>query len=134
MALMNVSRAHKVGLEEASEPEWARKERGSKPMGSMQKSENGPQQAQSNTSKESKGLMEDPSAPRMKYKVIGLRKPKRVSKGPWESWIRKWPRKPKEIKWAKDAQEENGTQGPANSVRKGPVNTLSHWEGNKQQA
>ena len=77
--------------------------------------------------------MEDPSAPRMRYKVIGPRKPMRVSKGPWESKIGKGPRKPKESKWAKDAQEENGTQEPANSVRKGLVNTLSHWEGNKQQ-
>ena len=70
--------------------------------------------------------MEDPLAPRMKYKVIGPGKPKRVSKGPWESRIGKRPRKPKESKWAKDAQEGNGTQKPANSVRKGPVNTLSH--------
>ena len=77
--------------------------------------------------------MEDPSVLRMKYKVIGLRKPKRVSKGPWESRIGKGPRKPKQVKWAKDAQEENGMQEPASSVRKGPVNTLSHWEGNKQQ-
>ena len=78
--------------------------------------------------------MEDPSAPRMRYKVIGPEKPKRVSKGPWESRIGKGPRKPKESKWAKDAQEGNGTQEPANNVRKGPVNTLSYWEGNKQQA
>ena len=70
----------------------------------------------------------------MKYKVIGSGKSKRGSKGPWESRIGKGLRKPKEIKWAKDAQEENGTQEPANSVRKGLVNTLSHWEGNKQQA
>ena len=70
--------------------------------------------------------MEDPSDPRMKYKVIGPGKLKRVSKGPWESKIRKGPRKPKESKWAKDAQEGNGTQKLANSVRKGPVNTLSH--------
>ena len=77
--------------------------------------------------------MKDPSAPRMKYKVIRPRKSKRVSKGPRESWIRKGSRKLKEIKWAKDAQEENGTQELANSVRKGPMNTLSHWEGNKQQ-
>ena len=70
--------------------------------------------------------MEDPSNPRMKYKVIGPGKPKRVSKGPWESRIGKGPRKPKENKWAKDVQEENGTQELANSVRKGPVNTLSH--------
>ena len=70
--------------------------------------------------------MEDPSAPMMKYKVIGLGKPKRVSKGPWESRIGKWPKKHKEIKYAKDAQEENETQEHANSVRKGPVNTLGH--------
>ena len=62
----------------------------------------------------------------MKYKVIGSRKPKRVNKSPWESRIGKGSRKPKESKWAKDAQEENGTQEPANSVRKGPVNTPSH--------
>ena len=78
--------------------------------------------------------MEDSSAPRMRYKVIGLEKSKRVSKGPWESRIGKGSMKPKESKWAKDAQEGNGTQEPANNVRKGPVNTLSHWEGNKQQA
>ena len=77
--------------------------------------------------------MEDPSVPRMKYKVIGSGKPKRVSKDLWKSRIRKGPRKPKEIKWTKDAQEENGTQESASSVRKGPVNTLSHCEGNKQQ-
>ena len=47
--------------------------------------------------------MEDPSAPRMRYKVIGLGKPKRVSKGSWESRIGKGLRKPKESKWAKDA-------------------------------
>ena len=78
--------------------------------------------------------MEDPSDSRMKYKVIWPGKPKRVSKGPWESKIGKVPRKSKESKWAKDAQKENETQELANSVRKGPVNTLSHWEGNKQQA
>ena len=78
--------------------------------------------------------MEDPSAPRIKYKIIGPRKSKRVSKGLWESRIGKGPRKPKESKWAKDAQEGNGTQKLTNSVKKGPVNTLSHWEGNKQQA
>ena len=50
------------------------------------------------------------------------------------SRIGKGLRKPKEVKWAKDAQEENRTQEPASSVRKGLLNTLSHWEGNKQQA
>ena len=64
---------------------------------------------------------------------MGQGSPKRVSKGPWESRIGKGPRKPKESKWAKDAQEGNGTQEPTKSVRKGPVNTLSYWEGNKQQ-
>ena len=68
MAGMNGSRAYKVSHEQANGLEWAQKERRSKPMGSMQKSENGPQQTQSNTSKEIKGLMKDPSAPRMRYK------------------------------------------------------------------
>ena len=53
--------------------------------------------------------MEDPSTPVIKYKVIGSRKSKRVSKSSWESRIGKGPRKPKEVKWAKVAQEENGT-------------------------
>ena len=42
--------------------------------------------------------MEDPLAPRIRYKVIELRKPKRVSKGSRESKIGKGPRKPKESK------------------------------------
>ena len=75
--------------------------------------------------------MEDPLAPRMRYKVIESGKSKRVSKGPGESKIEKEPRKPKKSKWAKDAQEGNGTQKPTNNGRKGIVNTLSHWEGNK---
>ena len=53
--------------------------------------------------------MEDPSTPVIKYKVIGSRKSKRVSKGLWKSRIGKGLRKPKEIKLAKDAQEEKGT-------------------------
>ena len=72
--------------------------------------------------------MEDPLVSKMKYKVIGPGKVKRVSKGPWERRIGKWSRKPK------DAQEGNGTHEPTNNVRKGPVNTLSHWEGKKRQA
>ena len=44
---MNGSQARKVSHEEANRLEWARKERRSKPMGSMQKSENESQQAQS---------------------------------------------------------------------------------------
>ena len=31
-------------------------------------------------------------------------------------------------------KEANKTQEPVKNVRKGPMNTLSHWEGNKQQA
>ena len=65
---------------------------------------------------------------------MGQGSPRELVKAPWESKIRKGPRKPKESKWAKDAQEGNGTQEPANNVRKGLVNALSHWEGNKQQA
>ena len=42
--------------------------------------------------------MEDPLAPRMRYKVIVPGKLKRVSKGLWEIRIGKWPRKPKESK------------------------------------
>ena len=42
--------------------------------------------------------MEDPSSPKMRYKVLGPENPKRVSKGPWESRIEKGPRKPKENK------------------------------------
>ena len=56
--------------------------------------------------------MEDPSTPRMRYKVIGLGKPKRVSKGSWESRIGKGPRKPKESKWTKDTQEGMGHMSP----------------------
>ena len=41
-------------------------------------------------------------SPRMKDKVIGLRKPKRVSKNPWERRIRKR---------AKDAQGKQMGQG-----------------------
>ena len=62
--------------------------------------------------------MEDPSAPRMRYKVIGSGKFKRVRKGPWENRIGKGPRKSKENKWAKDAQEGNGTQKPVNVTGK----------------
>ena len=47
--------------------------------------------------------MEDPLAPRMRYKVIEPRKFKRVIKAPWESRIGKGSRKSKESKWAKDA-------------------------------
>ena len=67
-------------------------ERKKQTHGQYVEKQEGATQAQSNASKESKGLMGDPSAPRMRYKVIGLEKPKRVSKGPWESRIEKGPR------------------------------------------
>ena len=50
----------------------------------------------------------------MKDKVIGLGKPKGVSKSPWECKVRK---RAKESKWAKDAQDEiNGTKEPTSNV------------------
>ena len=112
MAGMNGSRAYKVSPEEANGLEWAQKERRSKPMGSMQKSENGPQQTQSNTNKESKGLMEDPLARRMRYKVIELGKPKRVSKGLQESRIGKGPRSPKKTNGPRTLKREIGHRSP----------------------
>ena len=57
------------------------------------------------------------------------------TKSSWECRVRERPRKPKERKWAKDAQEEtNGTQELISNVIKGPMTILSHWETNKQQA
>ena len=53
----------------------------------------------------------------MKDEEIGPRKHKRVSKSPWDCRVRKWPRMPKESRWAKDAQEErNGTKEPTSNV------------------
>ena len=51
--------------------------------------ENGPQQVQSNESKENKGLMSSPWAPRMKDNVIGPGKPKELTKSPWECKVKK---------------------------------------------
>ena len=49
--------------------------------------------------------------------------------------LRKGPRKPKESKWASDAQEKtNGTQKPASDVIKELMAILGHWEKNKWQA
>ena len=54
----------------------------------------------------------------MKDKVIGLGKPKGVSKSPWECKVRK---RAKESKWAKDAQDEiNGTKEPTSNVIQSP--------------
>ena len=49
----------------------------------MWKSKNRPGQAQSNESKESKGLMASPLTPRMRNNVIGPGKPKEFSKSSW---------------------------------------------------
>ena len=47
--------------------------------------------------------------------------------------LRKGPRKPKENKWAGDAQEKtNGTQEPTSDVIKEPIAVLGHWEKNKR--
>ena len=49
--------------------------------------------------------------------------------------LRKGSGKPKESKWARDAQEKtNGTQEPASDVIKEPMAVLGHWEKNKRQA
>ena len=46
--------------------------------------------------------------------------------------LEKGPKKPKESKWAKDAQEEtNRTQEPASDVIRSLMTTLSHYEKNK---
>ena len=65
---------------------------------------------------------------------MGRGNPKNSIKAHGNAKLRKGLRKPKESKWAKDAQEGNETLEPANNVRKDPMNILSHWEGNKQQA
>ena len=66
---------------------------------------------------------------------MGWRTPKNLVKAHGNAKLRKGLRKPKESKWAKDAQEKtNGTQEPANDVIKEPMTVLSHWEKNKQQA
>ena len=52
--------------------------------------------------------MESPRAPRMKDKAIGLGKPKRVSKNPWECRIRKW------VEVAQG--ERNGSNEPTSNV------------------
>ena len=53
--------------------------------------------------------------------------PKELVKAHGNAELGKWPRKPKESKWTKDAQEEiNGTQEPASNVIKGPITILSH--------
>ena len=53
--------------------------------------------------------------------------PKNSVKAHENAKLRKWLRKPKESKWARDAQRKtNGTQEPANDVIKEPMAVLSH--------
>ena len=90
----------------------------------MWKSENGSRQTQNNESKESKGLMQ-----------LGRESPKNSVKAHGNVKLRKGPRKRKKSKWTKDAQEKtNGTQEPANDVRKEPMAVVGHWKKNKRQA
>ena len=63
----------------------------------------------------------------MKDKVIGSGKPKGVSKSSWECRVRK---RPKESKWAKDAQGENGTKEPTSNVIK---NLIDHIESLREE-
>jgi len=66
---------------------------------------------------------------------LGRGNPKNSAKAHGNAKLRKGPRKPKEIKWAKDALEKtNGTQEPASDVMKEPRAILGHWEKNKRQA
>ena len=65
---------------------------------------------------------------------MGRGNPKNSVKAHGNAKLRKGPRKPKESKWAKDAQEKtNGTQEPANDVIIEPMAVVGHWEKNKWQ-
>ena len=82
----------------------------------MWKSENGPQQAQSNENKESNGLMASPWTSRMRNNVIRLGKPKEFNKSPWRCEVRKRAEeaqgkqtglgRPRENKWDKGAWKQ----------------------------
>ena len=67
--------------------------------------------------------MEDLSTPRMRYKVIGPGKPKRVSKGPWESRIGKGLRKPKEAHKV-GPEEANGLEWTWKERRSKPMGSM----------
>ena len=58
---------------------------------------------------------------------MGRGSPKNSVKAHGNAKLRKGPRKPKENKWAKDAQEKtNGTQEPASNVIKELMVVLGH--------
>ena len=66
---------------------------------------------------------------------MGRRSPKNSVKVHRNAKLRKGPRKPKESKWAQDAQgKTNGTWESASDVIKEPMVILGHWEKNKWQA
>jgi len=52
---------------------------------------------------------------------LGQGSPKKLVKVHENAKLEKWPRKPKESKWAKDAREEiNGTKEPTSNVIQSP--------------
>ena len=58
--------------------------------------------------------------------------PKNLVKTHGNAKLRKGQGKPKESKWAQDAQgKTNGTQEPTSDVIKEPMAVLGHWEKNK---
>ena len=66
---------------------------------------------------------------------MGRGSPQNSVKAHGNAKLRKGPRKPKESKWAKDAQEKtNGTQELAIDVITEPMAVVGHWEKNKWQA
>ena len=66
---------------------------------------------------------------------MGRGSPKNSVKAHENAKLRKGPRKPKESKWAQDAQgKTNGTWESASDVIKEPMVILGHWEKNKWQA
>ena len=64
---------------------------------------------------------------------MGRGSPKNSVKAHENAKLRKRPRKPKESKWARDAQEKaNGIQEPTSDVMEEPMAVLGHWEKNKR--
>ena len=64
---------------------------------------------------------------------MGRGYPKKLVKVHGNAELGKGPRKPREKKWAKDAQEEaNRTLEPASNVIKEPMAILNHWGKNKR--
>ena len=71
----------------------------------------------------------------MKDKVIRPKKPKGVSKSPWEHKIRKRAKESQGKQMGQRCLRENKWDtGAASNVIKSPMTILSLWEKNKQQA